>query len=120
MDHKLLQQCKHHGDAPPPTYLKYLKDIKPNPDEWNKDAILYGYKDDNGVLRCVDQKFIEKGKGIVKELITQAASNIFTGRDIIGISLPIRIFEGRSLIERIGDWFGFGPIYLKQAGEIQD
>jgi hypothetical protein len=36
------------------------------------------------------------------------------------VSLPIRIFEGRSLIERVGDWFGFGPIYFKRAGQISD
>lgn len=39
---------------------------------------------------------------------------------MIGISLPVRIFEPRSLLERICDWYGFAPIFLKQASLITD
>lgn len=53
-------------------------------------------------------------------MIKQAASNVFTGQSVIGISLPIRIFEPRSLLERICDWYGFAPIYLKRAGQTND
>lgn len=57
---------------------------------------------------------------MVKSVLSQAASNVFSGQSIIGISLPVRIFEPRSLLERICDWYGLGPIYLKQAGRISD
>ena len=33
------------------------------------------------------------------------------GKNIISVSLPVRIFEPRSTIERIIDWWGFMPIY---------
>lgn len=58
---------------------------------------------------------IEKQKGIFKDVLSKAASNVFTGKSIIGISLPVRIFEPRSLLERICDWYGFGPLFLKKA-----
>ena len=98
------------ADAPAPTYLKYNEEIKHKPDEVIKTKILEGWVlTDNGYLKCVNQKVIDKSKGVVKEVISQAATNIFTGQNVIGISLPVRIFEPRSLIERLGDWYGFGP-----------
>jgi len=39
---------------------------------------------------------------------------------VISISLPVRIFEPRSLLERITDWYGFAPIFLKQASRSSD
>lgn len=71
-------------------------------------------------MKCIDQKVIDKSKGIVKDVISQAATSIFTGHNVIGISLPVRIFEARSLIERLADWYGFGPHYLKDAARITD
>jgi len=40
---------------------------------------------------------------------------LYSGRGIVGISLPVRIFEPRSLIERITDWWSLFPYYLTQA-----
>lgn len=37
------------------------------------------------------------------------------GKNIISVSLPVRIFEPRSMIERVCDWWGFHPIYLELA-----
>jgi hypothetical protein len=45
---------------------------------------------------------------------------VFSGQSVIGISLPVRIFEPRSLLERICDWYGFAPVYLKQAAKTTD
>ena len=42
------------------------------------------------------------------------------GKDIIGLSLPVRIFEPRSVIERITDWWAFLPIYLPRAHSIKN
>ena len=37
------------------------------------------------------------------------------GKGIVAISLPVRIFEKRSTLERITDLWGTGPIFLKAA-----
>jgi len=37
------------------------------------------------------------------------------GKNIISVSLPVRIFEPRSTIERISDWWSFLPIYIRMA-----
>jgi len=39
---------------------------------------------------------------------------------MVTISLPVRIFEPRSTIERICDCWGFSPIYLRMACNTQD
>lgn len=82
---------------------------------------MYGYEIlANGALKCINKGILEKSKGVVTHVIKQAATKIFTGQDVVGVSLPVRIFEGRSLIERIGDWHSFAPQYLRQAGRIED
>ncbi|CDW89898.1 UNKNOWN [Stylonychia lemnae] len=107
------------GDAPPPTYLTYHQ-LRPE-FSGKKDDILHGLliQEKNG-LKCVDEKILEKQKGVVKSVISQAASNVWSGQSVIAISLPVRIFEPRSLLERITDWYGFAPIFLKQAGRTED
>ena len=42
------------------------------------------------------------------------------GRGIVAVSLPVRIFEKRSTIERICDLWCTGPKYLKQAALESD
>ena len=42
------------------------------------------------------------------------------GKSVVGISLPVRIFEPRSTIERICDWWAFFPIYLRIASRTKD
>ena len=40
---------------------------------------------------------------------------LMEGRGIVAISLPVRIFEKRSLIERICDLWCTGPLFLRKA-----
>jgi len=37
------------------------------------------------------------------------------GKNIVAISLPVRIFEARSTIERICDNWDYMPIYIRMA-----
>lgn len=43
-----------------------------------------------------------------------------SGRDIVGISLPVRIFEARSLVERVADWWSYIPIYITPNAFVND
>jgi hypothetical protein len=42
------------------------------------------------------------------------------GKGIIGLSLPVKIFEKRSMLEKICDLFSTGPIFLTRAGQTDD
>ncbi len=48
-------------------------------------------------------------------MITKMGSNMFSGKSIMGLSMPVRIFEPRSTIERIADVFHYFPYYMKKC-----
>ena len=82
------------------------------------DNFLSGFtiKDNSGVY-CLKKDIVEKQSGIIKEVITALTKCIWTG-GVMSLSLPIRIFEPRSMLERITDWFSFAPVLLTKAGSI--
>jgi Oxysterol-binding protein len=49
-----------------------------------------------------------------------AGETLLKGRGIVAISLPVRIFEPRSTLERLCDMWCSGPVYLKRAGLMTD
>lgn len=53
---------------------------------------------------------------VVKDL----ASKVMDGKGIVGLSLPVRIFEPRSSIERICDLFLYSNHYLSRAAAAVD
>ena len=52
------------------------------------------------------------------DILSKLAKSISNGRGVVGISLPVRIFEPRSLIERITELWSFAPCFLSQAAKI--
>ena len=93
-----LQQLTYNFDK------NYLKD--------------YLIKDYEGVY-CLNQEVIDKQSGIIKEVITQLTKCLWSGT-AMSLSLPIRIFEPRSMLERYTDWFAFAPDLLTKAGSCAD
>ena len=101
--------------APYPCRLKYSQLITKFDENFLKGFIV---KDMSGVF-CLKSDVVEKQSGIIKEVITQLTKCLFTG-NAMSLSLPIRIFEPRSMLERISDWFSFAPILLTKAGACGD
>ena len=88
--------------------------FKYNPD-YLKDFLI---KDYYGVY-CLNQEIVDRQSGVIKDLIVQLTKSILT-RTHRTISLPIRIFEPRSMIERFTDWFAFAPDLLEKAAKCED
>lgn len=100
--------------APPPTYIPFSIYSKPKPTK--KKEVLLGLEVNNhGILQCVDKAMLEKSKGVVSYVIKQIAKNIFSGLGVVAISLPVKIFEPRSALERVLDGFSYAPKYLSEA-----
>ena len=78
----------------------------------------YTIRDNSGVY-CIKKDIVEKQSGIIREVITKLSKTIWTG-GVMSLSLPIRIFEPRSMLERISDWFCFSPVLLTKAGSMDD
>jgi len=57
---------------------------------------------------------------VVWDLLKQVASNVTQSKNIINISLPVRLFEPRSYLERITDSWCLAPILLTRAAKEKD
>lgn len=75
---------------------------------------------EKGGLECIDKNVLDRQKGLMTEVIVQVVKCVLTGQPISGISLPVRVFEPRSQIERMLDIFGFAPIFFKRAALMTD
>ena len=73
----------------------------------------------NLMIYCLKKDVVEKQSGIIREVITELSKTIWTG-GVISLSLPIRIFEPRNMLERISDWFCFSPVLLTKGGIMTD
>jgi hypothetical protein len=69
----------------------------------------------DSALKFIDQDCIEKQKGIIKDIITKLGKNILTGNGIMNVSLPIRIFDQRSLLEVFAHQCSLAPYFLEKA-----
>lgn len=72
-----------------------------------------------GGIECCNPEEIKSQEGIILDLMKRAGKLLAEGKNVVGVSLPVKIFEPRSLIERISDWWAFGPIYLRRAVRIK-
>jgi len=54
------------------------------------------------------------------EFIKKIGSNLLEISDIMKTSLPVKIFEAKSYLERIVEGFSFAPIFLTQAAQTTD
>lgn len=113
-DLKIIPLSKLKLDAPFPSSLSYSQ-LKRKP-----LTFLEGYKLTQHGIICVDQEIVNSQSGIFKEIAKQLAKNIFKGGSVISLSLPIRVFEEKSMLEKYCDWWVHAPFLLKEAGKIKD
>mmetsp|Transcript_15717 Transcript_15717/g.24137 ORF Transcript_15717/g.24137 Transcript_15717/m.24137 type:complete len:311 (+) Transcript_15717:247-1179(+) len=108
--------------APPPKYFSeefLIKNFSSLPTD--VPTILHGLESPaHGGLICTDQEALNKQKGVLGHVMKQLAINLMKGLTISHISLPIKIFEPKSSIQRIVDMWAQAPVYLRQAADIQD
>ena len=101
--------------APYPINLPYESLIQKFKDDYLSEYLI---KDKEGIF-STNQEVIKKQSGIIKDIITQMTKGLLQG-GTMSLSLPIRIFEPRTMLERITDWFAFAPLILKNAGTINN
>ncbi|GMF36582.1 unnamed protein product [Phytophthora fragariaefolia] len=68
-----------------------------------------------GGLVFQDRETLKKQQGVFKEVMMQVGSQLLSGKLAVRISLPIRIFEPRSLLERVANGWNYAPTVLKKA-----
>jgi hypothetical protein len=105
----------------PPSYKQYEEGEKITYNHNYKEHILTQYMIAQGenALKFTDHDCIEKQKGIITDIITKIGSNILTGNGIMNVSLPIRIFDERSLLEVFAHQCCLAPHFLEK-GALED
>lgn len=54
------------------------------------------------------------------DLLKEAGTKLMNGKSLVGISLPVRIFEPRTMLDRCLDGFHTFPHYLCKAADNND
>eukprot|EP00923_Selenidium_pygospionis_P011115 GHVN01019321.1.p1 GENE.GHVN01019321.1~~GHVN01019321.1.p1 ORF type:complete len:1149 (-),score=124.97 GHVN01019321.1:1376-4822(-) len=73
----------------------------------------------DGGLVLLDQEIMAAQKGVVLNLLKSAGKALLEGRNIVGISLPVRIFESKSLLERLACTWSMAPFFLTKAASTE-
>ncbi len=71
-----------------------------------KDRMFWfkGFKDNKkGGVIFDDKELLKKQQGVVKDIMLQLGAQLLSGKLAVRLSLPIRLFEPRSLLEKIPD-----------------
>ena len=74
----------------------------------------------NGGLLLKNEKLIQEQRRVIMNLIKRVGSNLMQGKSIMSISMPVTIFDKTSFLQRISKSMGFGPHFLRLAGETND
>ena len=75
---------------------------------------------EDGLLWCHNQEELSSQKGLIYDLLKRAGEKLMKGEGVVSISLPVRIFERRSALERWGDLWTTGVKYLTLAAQVSD
>ncbi len=110
---------KYDEKMPPPIYLQ-MTDINVKK-KFSKEEIFRNLKiEKDGRLKLTNKASKEAQKGIIAEVLKQCGAKILEGSKIVGLSLPVRIFEPRSQIERLCNLFHFLPKISAQCLKEKD
>lgn len=81
-------------------------------EEKNKKTITYNLDYDNMIIRdyiknygtegveFINQETIRKHRSVITYILKKIGSNLLSGKSIMNVSLPIYIFDQKSLLER--------------------
>lgn len=87
-----------------------------NPSSWRRGMVQL----QTGGLKLTDKEITKKQKGVLMEVLKSFGAAILEGKSAVSLSLPVRIFEPRSMLERIVDLWLYAPVFLTRAAVETD
>ena len=117
----MRSEGKNFKKSPPPKTIPYceVKEMVP-PNFKMEDRLKDFNMSKDGTLKIANKDLRDKQKAVIKKIFAKAAATILEGKNVIGMSLPINIFQERSTIERLLDLFRFFPYYCNLACEAEN
>lgn len=71
-------------------------------------------------LTFIDEDTFKRQRGILTHVISKIGTNILAGKGIMNISLPIKLFDSRSVLEIFAFESKYAPHFLEKAGEEEN
>jgi len=68
----------------------------------------------------MDTEVLNAQKDILKMVLKQISVCIMQGKSVMNMSLPVEIFDQKSLLDAIPDFIGFLPAYAPKVAATQD
>ncbi len=109
--------AKFMPSSPSPTYLS-LPELHKRVD---METALNGWQvdDSDGSLKFTDEEVIKKQKGVLLKIFAQAIKSLMFS-NLVGLSLPARIFDSITMLEYFAYGTRYAPHYISKAAAIND
>ncbi|MES1910189.1 MAG: hypothetical protein MHM6MM_002834 [Cercozoa sp. M6MM] len=75
---------------------------------------------EGGGILFGDTELIKRQKNVLGHLLKSMGRNLLSGKSLVNVSLPVRVFESRSFLQRLSDVWSFLPIFLPKAAATED
>ncbi len=75
-------------------------------------------KDPKHALIYTNDELMKKQRGVLTHVIKQLGSNIMQGKSLLHVSLPIKVFEANSFLEKCALFMKTAPFFCEKAAEI--
>lgn len=90
-----------------------IDDVELKPGQKNEILKEHDFvRHDTAALAYTDQELLVEQRRVIIYLAKKIGVNILTGKSIMNVSLPIKIFEARSFLEKIAKDFAYAPYFL--------
>lgn len=98
----------------PPVHMSRER-IEKQPPSRKEDIFRDFQKQTNGELKLINKTVLDSQSGIFGEVVKRALASFFSGQGLVGMSMPVRIFEPRSTLQRIADNMCYITTTLRKA-----
>jgi len=71
----------------------------------------------NGALIFKDKELIAKQRQVLSHMLRSMGKNLLSGKSIMTVSLPVFIFDKRSILQTMCAYYGYAPIFLEKAAK---
>ncbi|EGR34457.1 PH domain protein [Ichthyophthirius multifiliis] len=98
--------------------IKGMNQVVPSTKEKGHYCWGLHYKRDEkkGGLLYLNEQLMKEQKLVIYSIVKKIGSNILNGKSIMNISMPVQLFDKKSMIQRLAKGFGHAPNFLEKGG----
>jgi hypothetical protein len=73
-----------------------------------------------GYICTLSEEDLASQRGVIWDLVKSFGKNLVAAKELTSISMPVRLFEPRSYLERLADGWWSAPTFLNKAAHTSD